>query len=635
MLAALWGEHHSRLFLDYGLPSLLAADNLPLLARQFDCDFEFLTLTEDIRRFRDSPAIAALSAHARVHFTSIDDLKFNQAYGIVLTLAFARGIAGRRDEMTETTFVFLNADFVFSNGSLRSMCEALREGYNAVMAPSFRCASEAFIEQFRGKLGMPRGTAPVLSLSSRELVSIAIELVHPTFEAKTVNSGGPFTTLVNQFLWQVDTNTLLGRFYLLFMLCIRPEVPLDEVIGFCDYTLVPQLVPSGKVKILTDSDEAFLLELQNSAHEVGENLVDEMPEPAFLAERLSEWTTPLHRQFALQDLIFHAEDLPEALDRTRVQAKAFIEDIASRLGPPCPYRDHRYWKSTFIALKADPDGVPVFRSGAVAAGTGEEEGAGLPLDGRAFLVANLRRIRDRLGVRIHDLRAELNEKDAALTRLLAGRAARFDAAYYRRTTPEFAHSGLDPETHYRTLGWKRGRDTSPYFIVTCYLAENPDVKTAVIEPLEHFCRHGRQEGRTGWRKLDFEEEFSDATSNYAANVRPRLGIRRRLSSVFQRQRERGANERDLVRKSGLFDASYYLATNSDVAASGGDPLDHYMTKGAREGRRPSRTFDARRYLDDNPDVRAAGLNPIVHWLLHGQYEDRPSPLVVGGEATQN
>jgi hypothetical protein len=39
--------------------------------------------------------------------------------------------------------------------------------------------------------------------------------------------------------------------------------------------------------------------------------------------------------------------------------------------------------------------------------------------------------------------------------------------------------------------------------------------------------------------------------------------------------------------SGLFDAAWYLLENSDVRASGLDPLSHFCRYGWREGRRPN------------------------------------------------
>lgn len=83
-----------------------------------------------------------------------------------------------------------------------------------------------------------------------------------------------------------------------------------------------------------------------------------------------------------------------------------------------------------------------------------------------------------------------------------------------------------------------------------------------------------------------------------------------------------AREKDLVRRSGLFDEAWYLTQNPDVQAGRYDPVEHYLEHGAREGRNPSPGFDTRYYLKANPDVAAAGLNPLVHYILDGAMEGR-------------
>ena len=116
---------------------------------------------------------------------------------------------------------------------------------------------------------------------------------------------------------------------------------------------------------------------------------------------------------------------------------------------------------------------------------------------------------------------------------------------------------------------------------------------------------------------------------------------------------------------GLFDREWYLAQNPDVAATGMDPLQHYIVFGANEGRdpnplflshwyitqnteilesgvnplqhfaqptlnggsHPNPLFDSSFYLETNPDVAAAGLNPLEHYLKGGAQEGRdPHPL---------
>ncbi|MEZ5946302.1 MAG: hypothetical protein R3C13_01460 [Hyphomonas sp.] len=80
-----------------------------------------------------------------------------------------------------------------------------------------------------------------------------------------------------------------------------------------------------------------------------------------------------------------------------------------------------------------------------------------------------------------------------------------------------------------------------------------------------------------------------------------------------------------IEESGLFDASWYAASNPDVAASGLSPIVHYLRYGGHEGRDPSVHFRSADYLAKYPDVRASGLNPLVHFIRFGRQEDR-SPI---------
>ncbi|MGI4748737.1 MAG: glycosyltransferase [Janthinobacterium lividum] len=113
----------------------------------------------------------------------------------------------------------------------------------------------------------------------------------------------------------------------------------------------------------------------------------------------------------------------------------------------------------------------------------------------------------------------------------------------------------------------------------------------------------------------------------------------------------------------LFDRSFYLSHNQDVASTGIDPLDHFLTSGLAEGRSPCALFDPDFYLrqpgvptergflflhyletgilgglDPHPLVDAsfytqqspalpAGTNPLTHMLGAGRRENRrPNPL---------
>jgi glycosyltransferase involved in cell wall biosynthesis/predicted O-methyltransferase YrrM len=81
-----------------------------------------------------------------------------------------------------------------------------------------------------------------------------------------------------------------------------------------------------------------------------------------------------------------------------------------------------------------------------------------------------------------------------------------------------------------------------------------------------------------------------------------------------------------VRASGLFDESYYLGHNPDVAQSKSDPLRHFFFFGGAELRNPHPLFDLHYYCGRNPDVAKSSVNPLVHYLKWGASEGRdPHP----------
>lgn len=81
-----------------------------------------------------------------------------------------------------------------------------------------------------------------------------------------------------------------------------------------------------------------------------------------------------------------------------------------------------------------------------------------------------------------------------------------------------------------------------------------------------------------------------------------------------------------------FDTSYYLAQNTDVAAAGVNPFQHFLSFGSAEGRFPTSSastagFVEATYLAANADVQAAVTagtfaSGYQHWILNGQFESR-------------
>jgi methyltransferase family protein len=83
-------------------------------------------------------------------------------------------------------------------------------------------------------------------------------------------------------------------------------------------------------------------------------------------------------------------------------------------------------------------------------------------------------------------------------RIVAG-SSYFDGRWYLANNPDVADAGVDPALHYATHGWREGRNPGPAFDTRDYLAHNHDVACAGVNPLTHYVRHGETD--TGARRV--------------------------------------------------------------------------------------------------------------------------------------
>jgi hypothetical protein len=340
-LTVIWGARYVQEFARVSVPSYLTPGNLPFVASETDLEILIMTSKDSQSTFEEEPAFARLRELCPVRYILIDDLITTGVYGVTLTLAYARGIRDSGERQTDTHFIFMNSDFILAEGSLRTLIGKFQEGDRCIMAPSLRANSEAVLPKL-AELVAEDGT---LSMQPREMVRLAFDNLHPTVVAKTVTQEFITCHTHNQIYWQVDDSTLLARHHLIFMLGIKPEVPMEPANSYCDYGFVPELVPSGQFTVLDDSDAFFMLELQPSQQEAN-LLACGKWDQAKIAGGLSVWTTREHRRFAEIDIIFHSSDLPGTVDAARARFAAFITELHRSLRqPPVDHVDHYYWVS--------------------------------------------------------------------------------------------------------------------------------------------------------------------------------------------------------------------------------------------------------------------------------------------------
>ena len=339
LLTAVWGERYVREFAQVSLPSYLAPGNIPALAGNVDLEVVILTTSSSVDAFRHEPAFLRLQALCYSRFLLIDDLITTGNYGVILTLAYARGIIDAGAQQVNTWFIFMNSDFVLADGGMKNLLPILSSDSHAIMSASLRVRAETvlpILDHFIAENGTQ------LTISPREAMGLALANLHGTVIGKTITQDLVTCQTHNQIYWGVDESTLLARNHLIFMLAIKPETPMRAVNSYCDYGLVPELVPSGRIHVIGDSDTFFMMEMQPSQQE-SSFLSYGTKSQHEIADELSGWTTKEHRLYAEHDVIFHAKEIPSFADSTRSEAKRFITELHGQLRAPKDHADHFYW----------------------------------------------------------------------------------------------------------------------------------------------------------------------------------------------------------------------------------------------------------------------------------------------------
>jgi hypothetical protein len=349
LLLPVWGYRYLTQFLEFGLPTLIAPGNLPALAKALPCEFEFLTSREDEALLRQHPSFLGLTKICPVSIRRIDHLITAGSSSVTITLAFAEAIRAAGPAILETCFFFLVSDYIFADGSLESVLARLQAGASAVLVGNFQVIAEDASPWLRDQITSQPASLP---LRGRDLVRWALGHLHPATAANIVNVSEAHNAHTNRLFWRVDSNTLLGRFYLMHMIAIRPEVTDFNIGSSCDYSFVPEMCPSGNVSVVTDSDAFLVVELQPRGHE-SELLRPGALEPNVLARTLREWTTARHRQNVDYSIVYHAAERPAALPAAVAAADAYVEKVRRRLrGRPQPHYGHPYWLGSIAAFRA-------------------------------------------------------------------------------------------------------------------------------------------------------------------------------------------------------------------------------------------------------------------------------------------
>ena len=192
-------------------------------------------------------------------------------------------------------------------------------------------------------------------------------------------------------------------------------------------------------------------------------------------------------------------------------------------------------------------------------------------------------------------------------------AGGFDPEYYRAQIHGPAPRRLSSVRHFCRSGWRQGLNPTPWFSCSEYLALNPDVAKAGLNPFVHYLEHGRDEGRL----------TASAEPALANRSLPEAELMPQLRAVpFSDDDAESYDPTRVIEE--FMDVEFYRAQVGFAGMNSRDAARHYYNDGGRHGLDPHPNFSTTAYLLSHPDVAEAGVNAFYHFLTRGEEEQRQS-----------
>lgn len=218
----------------------------------------------------------------------------------------------------------------------------------------------------------------------------------------------------------------------------------------------------------------------------------------------------------------------------------------------------------------------------------------------------------------------------------------FDAKFYQNCYPEVIEGDFNPFYHWIKIGqyknyichprnvWRPSIDPAHlYHIIRIgfdakfYKENNPDVaKVRKIDVVQHYIDFGADEGR--WPRRDFDTQYY--LQRYPEVQRSRKNpfyhwITEGKFKGYKSHIDDGQADVDSVYRvvRNELDFEFYVAQNLDVQdLIDKDVVQHYIDKGALEGRNPRSDFDTNFYFDEYLGSDKESINPLYHWGAVGK-----------------
>ena len=202
----------------------------------------------------------------------------------------------------------------------------------------------------------------------------------------------------------------------------------------------------------------------------------------------------------------------------------------------------------------------------------------------------------------------------------------FQPEWYLANNPDVAAAGMDPLEHYLKFGEAEDRWPNPYFDPKYYRAHAPGAKKYAGSALEHYEVIGWTRERNPSAKFSNRLYLQQYPSVAKKGIDP-LGYhlktgRFKGNIAFQTSLEKDDDDdliatMRLINESGLFDGDWYKKYYTDLWYADVDPLFHYVNHGWKEHRNPNVFFDSGWYKANYAADIRKDQDPLLFYIKEG------------------
>jgi hypothetical protein len=370
-MSQFWGRRYREYFVDYCLPSLLAADNLPRLRAEEGHCFLIATPREDWEQIVNLPVVQRLQAFATPILIETPAARESSYVAVLRHQTFS---LKRLFEAAYASNAFGCAvwpDTIMSNGFVAAMQRWVEAGHHLVMQPTVRLAEEGVLGDLKAMKLLPDErrlalTGEPLAVPPRVVASLSVRHPHP--DLKIMEEGHPQEPLYPPYrFWRVPNRNglVLHVFFATPVLMDFAAVPPDHsaCLEHSDWESVyigRNFSACGRLYVVADSDESGILSITPSAVQQTARITPRfgarlMPHYALLCNlrgAIARYTRGEHdlvrRDMFRVSVRWHADDIDEAWRQEEARISGLIERAAgdyyahgSRL-PPRINLDLRY-----------------------------------------------------------------------------------------------------------------------------------------------------------------------------------------------------------------------------------------------------------------------------------------------------